>query len=325
MNMASLGGNWVDLVILVVILYFLTEAFRVGFWAMLTDFLYLLFAIIVSFVGYRYAADLFRSNFSISHSFSNALGFLLTAVLSGVFFSFFFSFLIHKIPEKYWKGRWNYFLAILPAIGESLIIVAFALTLAIGLPISPKIKSQISDSKIGGIIVRNTSGFEARLDDIFGRAIKDSLSYLTVNPGSREIIPLTFGEQKLLLDETSEIAMFDLVNKARANQRLLQLERSEELVKISRAYAREMWEKKYFGHYSPEGESVGNRLDNAEINYIYAGENLAMAPTVSLAQAGLINSEGHRANILDAKFKKAGIGVVDNGVYGKIFVQVFTD
>jgi uncharacterized protein YkwD len=86
-----------------------------------------------------------------------------------------------------------------------------------------------------------------------------------------------------------------------------------------------MWERQYFGHISPEGRDIGDRLNAAGIGYSLAGENLALAPTVTTAQNGLMNSEGHRANILEPKFKKIGIGVIDNGIYGKMFVQVFTD
>ncbi len=70
---------------------------------------------------------------------------------------------------------------------------------------------------------------------------------------------------------------------------------------------------------------MGDRLNEAAISYSVAGENLALAPTVQTAHNGLMNSEGHRKNILDPEFKKLGVGVIDNGVYGKMFVQVFTD
>ena len=33
----------------------------------------------------------------------------------------------------------------------------------------------------------------------------------------------------------------------------------------------------------------------------------------------------YRRNILDPAFKRAGIGVIDGGVYGKMVTQVFTD
>ena len=62
-----------------------------------------------------------------------------------------------------------------------------------------------------------------------------------------------------------------------------------------------------------------------DIEYSLAGENLALAPTVETAHKGLMNSKGHRENILDEDYRQMGIGVIDNGVYGKMFVQVFTD
>jgi uncharacterized protein YkwD len=36
-----------------------------------------------------------------------------------------------------------------------------------------------------------------------------------------------------------------------------------------------------------------------------------------------MNSPGHRANILNPVFNRAGIAVLDAGVYGMIFVQNF--
>ena len=56
-----------------------------------------------------------------------------------------------------------------------------------------------------------------------------------------------------------------------------------------------------------------------------AGENLALAPTTEFAHEGLMNSPGHRANILNGQFRRVGIGVLDGGIYGKMFVQEFTD
>jgi hypothetical protein len=34
---------------------------------------------------------------------------------------------------------------------------------------------------------------------------------------------------------------------------------------------------------------------------------------------------GHHANILKVGFRKVGIGVMDGGIFGKMFVQEFTD
>ena len=59
------------------------------------------------------------------------------------------------------------------------------------------------------------------------------------------------------------------------------------------------------------------------IRFSYAGENLAGAPDVNTAHVNLMNSPGHRENILRPEFTKIGIGVVEGSKYGKIFTQQF--
>ncbi|MCM2675074.1 CAP domain-containing protein [Alkalicoccobacillus plakortidis] len=45
--------------------------------------------------------------------------------------------------------------------------------------------------------------------------------------------------------------------------------------------------------------------------------------TVEAAHQALMNSQGHRENILKADYTNVGIGIVDGGPYGKMFVQMF--
>ena len=52
---------------------------------------------------------------------------------------------------------------------------------------------------------------------------------------------------------------------------------------------------------------------------------MAYAPNLNLAHNGLMNSPGHKANILADDFAEIGIGVMDAGVWGKMFVQEFAD
>src|SRR5258708_5421226 len=117
--------------------------------------------------------------------------------------------------------------------------------------------------------------------------------------------------------------MFNLVNQERVSRAIKALVWDTNLLGVARNYGKQMWQEKYFGHYDPEGHDVSYRLQQANISYTEAGENLALAPTLDIAHSGLINSPRHRANILETWFKKIGIGVIDNGYYGKIVVQVF--
>lgn len=84
-----------------------------------------------------------------------------------------------------------------------------------------------------------------------------------------------------------------------------------------------MLQNNYFGHTSPTYGSPFEMLKKFGFKYSYAGENLAGASTVDSAHVNLMNSDGHRRNMLSSNFTEVGIGVVDGGPYGKIFVQIF--
>jgi len=121
-----------------------------------------------------------------------------------------------------------------------------------------------------------------------------------------------------------EQQMLNLVNQERVAAGLQPLQVDMALVKLARLKAREMIDKGYFAHQSPTYGSPFEMIKAAGIEYRYAGENLAGASTVDSAHKNLMNSPGHRANILNDNYTKAGIGVVDGGPYGKMFVQLFT-
>lgn len=325
MKTITLRGNWIDLIILVVILFFVAEGLRVGFWIVLADFFSFLFSIFTALFAYRFASEFLVNNFSLSTSIGNALGFLIIAITTNGIYGYLFSLSLKQIPKKFFRFKLDKFAAVLPAIGEALVLITFILTLILSFPLGSSIRKDISESKIGGYLVEKSSGLNARLGDIFGAAIEDSLTYLTIKPGSEETVAIPAMEGELVVDEDSEGEMFRLVNEVRIKNGLHALKWNSQSNVVAREYAKDMWERAYFGHYSPEGEDVGDRLDKAEINYSFAGENLALAPTVQIAHTGLLNSEGHRENIMHPRFQTLGIGVVENGFYGKIFVQVFTD
>jgi len=126
---------------------------------------------------------------------------------------------------------------------------------------------------------------------------------------------------QLTADETQ---MFNLVNQERQRAGVRPLQIDMQLVKLARLKAQDMIDKGYFSHTSPTYGSPFEMMRSFGVTYRYAGENLAGAPTVGIAHRHLMNSPGHRANILNSNFTKVGIGVVDGGPYGKMFVQMFT-
>ena len=95
------------------------------------------------------------------------------------------------------------------------------------------------------------------------------------------------------------------------------------LVSLARQKSQDMITNNYFGHQSPTYGSPFDMMKKAGVTYRTAGENLAGASTVQQAHSGLMNSSGHRANILNPNFTHIGIGMVRGGRYGAMWTQMF--
>jgi len=120
-----------------------------------------------------------------------------------------------------------------------------------------------------------------------------------------------------------EQQMLNLVNGERTKLGLKPLVADPELVKVARLKSQDMVNKNYFSHNSPTYGSPFDMLKQFGITYKTAGENIAGNGSVSGAHTSLMNSPGHRANILNTGFTHVGIGIVDGGPYGKMFTQMF--
>lgn len=82
-----------------------------------------------------------------------------------------------------------------------------------------------------------------------------------------------------------------------------------------------------FSHTRPDGTSCFTVLKDLGISYNACGENIAAGQrTPAEVVNAWMNSEGHRANILNSSFNKIGVGVVENSSsYGIYWSQMFTN
>ncbi|HUE75605.1 MAG TPA: CAP domain-containing protein, partial [Chloroflexota bacterium] len=163
------------------------------------------------------------------------------------------------------------------------------------------------------------------VESILGRDLRDSLTFLTP-PQTDEGMRTNFGPLgRLEPDPVAEQRMLELVNAERAREGLGALEFDNQLRDVAREHSVEMFELSYFSHTSPVTGSPFDRLRRAGIGFLVAGENLAYAPNVQIAHEGLMNSPGHRANILRPQFGQVGIGVIRSQFRGSMFTQKFTN
>ena len=113
-----------------------------------------------------------------------------------------------------------------------------------------------------------------------------------------------------------EKEVVDLVNEIRKEYGLSELTLNTELSAVARAKSQDMKDKQYFSHTSPTYGSPFDMMKTFGISYRTAGENIAMGyRTPEAVVDGWMNSEGHRANILNSSYKEIGVGYVSSGNY----------
>lgn len=122
-----------------------------------------------------------------------------------------------------------------------------------------------------------------------------------------------FGESSAALKEGFEYQLFDLTNAARVEHSLSVLSWDESVRTTARDHSLDMAENNYFSHTNLDGQSPFDRMTEDDISYTMAGENLAAGqPSSIFSHEGLMNSLGHRENILKPEFESLAVGVAFN-------------
>jgi len=109
--------------------------------------------------------------------------------------------------------------------------------------------------------------------------------------------------------DQAEARMFALLNEARRAAGLNPLLADAELREIALEHSTDMADHHFVGHVSPSTGSPEDRLRRSGLVVAIFGENIAAAATPEVAHEGLMNSPGHRANMLRPEFTHVGIAV----------------
>jgi uncharacterized protein YkwD len=133
-----------------------------------------------------------------------------------------------------------------------------------------------------------------------------------------------YTEASETLKEGFEYQLFDLTNASRIMHGLGVLEWDDQVRVTARKHSADMAENSYFSHTNPEGQSPFDRMEEDNIAFSAAGENLAYGQFNSIfAHEGLMNSLGHRENKLKPDFKLLGVGVAFGPKHEPYFTENF--
>ncbi|WP_433958166.1 CAP domain-containing protein [Cytobacillus horneckiae] len=133
-----------------------------------------------------------------------------------------------------------------------------------------------------------------------------------------------YGEPTQELKEGFEFQLFDLANAERVNHQIPVMTWDDPVRETAREHSADMAANNYFSHDNLEGQSPFDRMKSDDIRFRTAGENLAYGQFSSIfAHEGLMNSEGHRKNILKKDYQLLGVGVAFNDTNQPYFTQNF--
>jgi uncharacterized protein YkwD len=109
-----------------------------------------------------------------------------------------------------------------------------------------------------------------------------------------------------------EVASFvKLMNAHRRSLGLSPLIWDSRLAAVAKAHSRDMLERDYFSHTTPEGHTTWDRLADRGVTYSRAGENIAWGQTTGReVLTGWLNSPHHRENIERGSYTHHGVGKV---------------
>ncbi len=318
--------NSVDLLLLALVALAIVTGLRAGFIATLYGLVSWIAALVVALALQGPVSSTVASAIPLPGPITRAAVFvgLLLAIETGLAFvgGAVVRPLILAVHRRRLLAAADRVLGVFPAIGRTLLIAAIGLAALLVLPVGNDVRAAIDGSRAARALVSEVAALQPYLGALATE--RDGAPLFVTRLGENERQTLDLPDNLALEpDPEAERQMLALVNEERANVGLAPIELDARLVPVARSHSAEMFRLKYFGHESPVSGSPFDRITAAGITYHRAGENLAYAHSVAVAHRGLMESPGHRENILRPEFTRIGIGVISAGPYGRMFTQLF--
>lgn len=319
------NATLVDALVLVLIGLYVLEDVRNGILYGLVQLAGLLLALLAALLFYSVVATELVNRVGLGYGLAKPLAFGGVWLLSDLVYSVTARRMTALASRDVARSTVGRLLGIFTGLARGIVVATLLLAIVAALPLPEPITRAVTDSRIGSRLAERGETVQRALAGVLGDAVQESISMLTVRPESTERVNLSFRVAAPRIDADAETQMLALVNRARAENGLEPVEVDPTIRDVARAYSTTMFQQGYFAHVDQNGATPFDRMRAGGATFRAAGENLALAPTVQIAHDGLMNSPGHRANILNPRYRRIGIGVADGGMHGKMFTQNFAD
>jgi uncharacterized protein YkwD len=315
--------NYIDFLLVIVVLLALWGGWVRGFIMGAIDLMIMLGSLWAAFAFYPYVDGLLSKYFTSLGVWSRPLSFLLVIIITRLLLGAVLNLVLRDIHPSAHYSVINKVMGLLPGFVNGLIYATIISALLLSVPFSEGLSANTKDSRIAPKLALQVEWLEDKLSPVFDVAVNTSINKITVDPKSKTSIDLRFTVDDPKVREDLEAKMLTLINAERMTRGLRALVADPDLVPVARAHSIDMFARGYFSHQTPEGITPADRVKKADVSYRIMGENLALGQTLSICHNGLMNSPGHRANILNTAYGRVGIGILDGGVHGLMVTQEF--
>jgi len=280
-------------------------------------------AFLIAIFCYANGAVLLSKNFAILNQWQMPLSFLVIFIVSYLLFSVVVISLTNTLSRAAKQSMVNQIAGIAPGFLTGIIAVCIVSKL-LSASLLLNTKEDVRNSKAATILNKQTAFFDTQLNSIFGSGIEEKISgAYEAGPGINH--SEEFECSSFLPRPNLEEQLLQLVNEERKKIGLQFFIADTQMQKAAKCHAIDMFTRGYFSHSTPEGKDPFDRMKDLAISFQFAGENLAHSSSLVSAHNGLMQSPGHRKNILNPSFGKIGICVLDGRSKGLMIVQEFRD
>ena len=315
--------NGVDLFLVLIFLLSVGSGYKQGFIAGIFSLFIWLGSLVVALFLYQYLADWLLTIFPKLQVWAVPLSFLIILIVIRSILSLITDRFLSHIPKESHHNHINKFGGIIPGAINGMVWATILSALLLAIPLSDAITQKARESKIANRLSAYVEWLDEKFAPVFDEAVAKTINKVTVDPESEKSVRLPFTVSNPDPRPELEAEMLDMLNEERRKKGLDPLQADEESKTVARNHSLDMFSRGYFSHISPEGQTPGNRMRKGGVRFITSGENLALGQTLLICHNGLMNSPGHRANILNPAYGRVGIGILDGGKYGLMITQNF--
>lgn len=313
--------NYFDLILFCIIFLTGLIGFKRGFIRLFLLLIKWAGAVLLALFLYLDVAPILSANFIIHDQWQLAVSFFVVFTIGFLLLSLGVYFINKVLRPELHNSKINRIAGIIPGVGLGLLPALLIVKLT-AISLWPEAAAEARQGIITRPLNNSADWAISKISNVITTPTKQQISSaFEVSPGIN--LSEEFKCTNFISRADLEQQLLQLVNMERSAKGLTKVVADEALRIAAFKHAEDMFTRGYFSHETPEGIDPFERMKRLHIRFKTAGENLAHSNALLPAHTGLMNSPGHRANILNVHFRRLGIAILDGGDKGLMIVEEF--